>query len=87
MNDLVNTMNIFFKKISKGHIQFQLSEQYLLPKKEPMKSKQIKKESKTKVQLTPEEQKNLKKGFKNYQVAKSKEPSFIEKSKSKFDFT
>ena len=25
MNDLINSMNLFFKKISKGQIQFQLS--------------------------------------------------------------
>ena len=53
MNELVNNMNTFFKKISKGHIQFQLSDHYQLPKKDMNKNKVIKKESKSKMQVTP----------------------------------
>jgi hypothetical protein len=51
MSDLVGTINLFFSKISKGHIQFQLSEQYSIPKRNDfaMKSKIIKKDPKIKV--------------------------------------
>lgn len=50
MSDLVSTMNLFFSKISKGQIQFQLSEQYSIPKRNDLaiKSKTIKKDPKIK---------------------------------------
>jgi len=52
MNDLVGTINLFFSRISKGHIQFQLSEHYTIPKKNdyPAKAKMIKKDSKIKIE-------------------------------------
>jgi hypothetical protein len=50
MSDLVGTINVFFGRISKGHIQFQLSEHYANPKKSdyPAKTRVIRKESKIK---------------------------------------
>ena len=33
MNELVGTLNLFFKKVSKCEIQFQLPEHFALPKK------------------------------------------------------
>ena len=68
MNDLINTMNTFFKKISNNQIQFQLPEQYVLPKKVEIvaKGKTIKKSHKSKIEENFEKDKLMKKAYKKY---------------------
>lgn len=72
MTELINTMNSFFKKTSNNHIQFQLSEQYLIPKKVDAagKTKVIKKDAKKKAEVSADRQKLLKKGLKKFKEAK-----------------
>lgn len=72
MQELIGTMNTFFKKMSRSNIQFQLSEHYALPKKtDNNKSKTIKKNNNKKSEITPEKLKLLKKGLKKFKDSKS----------------
>ena len=68
MNEIVTAMNLFFTKLTKNQIQFQLSEHFALPKKSQnnIKVKTIKKISKTKAQISLEKLKLLKKAFKKF---------------------
>ena len=82
MNNIINSVNLFFNKISKGQHQFQLSDNYLLPKKETSKTRQIKKDQPSKKQLSPDELKNMKNAFKKYKLHQEKSSSFAASSSS-----
>lgn len=88
MQELIGTMNAFFKKMSRSNIQFQLSEQYALPKKADAskKSKLIKKHNKKNIEISPEKLKLLKKGLKKFKENKTADTSFLESTKGNFQF-
>lgn len=52
MNELIGTINQFFKKISKNHIQFHLSEHYTIHKKQEsqVRGRHSRKENKDKME-------------------------------------
>lgn len=86
MQELIGTMNAFFKKMSRSNIQFQLSPQYALQKKtDPtIKSNTIKKNPKKNVEISPEKLKLLKKGFKKFKENKTADGLLLESTRGNF---